>query len=166
MSLLDGGGNDTMTTVAEQVGLVTCAVPTSYIGGGWGSRRKVGNDASGYPGDRRGPRVDRSRKGEMTGQGTAPGELVVQTWRDVLRAVAFLRAASRSIDQLLGEPGSSAHHGQLEVALIQTSLSAQRALVMLTEARELLADLIFEVTRQPPQLEDAAKRDVHRGKKS
>ena len=86
--------------------------------------------------------------------------LVVRTRRDVLRAVAFLRAAAKSIDQLLGEPGSTAHYGQLEVALIQTSQYAQGALVMLTEARELLADVIFAVGRQHPLIEDAGRDDA------
>ena len=74
---------------------------------------------------------------------TTNEDLVVRTWRDVLRAIAFLRAASKSIDQLVREPAPTVSHGQLDVALIETSQSAQRALVMLTEARELLADLIF-----------------------
>ncbi len=67
---------------------------------------------------------------------------------------------------MLGEPGSSVRHGQLEVALIQTSQSAQGALAMLTEARELLADVIFAVARQPPQIEDAALGDAHEREKT
>lgn len=98
----------------------------------------------------------------MTGSGTANEDLVVRAWRDVLRAVPFLRAASRSIDQLLGEPGSSARLGQLEVALIQTSHSALQALVVLTEARQLLADLIFAAAPRPPPIEDPGLDDAHR----
>jgi hypothetical protein len=91
---------------------------------------------------------------------------MVRTWRDVVRAVAFLRAASKSIDELLGEAGSSARHGQLEVALIETSHSAHRALMMLTEARDLLADRLFAVARQPRQIEDAASDGARRQEKS
>lgn len=102
----------------------------------------------------------------MGGAWATNEDLVVRTWRDVLRALAFLRAASKSIDQLRGEPGASADHGQLEAALIQTSQSAHRALVMLSEAREVLADLIFAVARQPAQIQDAALHDSHRGQKT
>ena len=58
----------------------------------------------------------------------------------MVRAVVALRVAVRAVDRLVSGSRSTALDPQLAMTLIESSQSAQRALVMLSEARQLLAD--------------------------
>jgi hypothetical protein len=55
-----------------------------------------------------------------------------------LRAIAGARVVARDVDRLVGRSRSSTVQPELSIALIESSQSAQRALVMLMEARQLL----------------------------
>jgi hypothetical protein len=61
-----------------------------------------------------------------------------RSWADMVRAAAVLRVAVSAVDRLVRRFGSTALDPELAMALIESSQSAQRALVMLTEARQLL----------------------------
>ena len=67
-------------------------------------------------------------------------EVAGRTWADTIRAVVLLRLAIGAIDRLVGPSGAGALHPELAVALIDSSRSAQRALLTLGEARQLLAE--------------------------
>jgi hypothetical protein len=58
----------------------------------------------------------------------------------MVRAVGLLRVAVGAGDRLAGRCRSSTFHPELAMGLIETSQSAQRALVMLAQAKQLLAD--------------------------
>jgi hypothetical protein len=62
-----------------------------------------------------------------------------RSWADMVRAAAVLRVAVSAVDRLVRRFGSTGPDPELAMALIESSQSAQRALVMLTEARQLLA---------------------------
>jgi hypothetical protein len=62
-----------------------------------------------------------------------------RSWVDMVQAAAVLRVAVSAVDRLVRRSGSTAPDPELAMALIESSQSAQRALVMLTEARQLLA---------------------------
>jgi len=62
------------------------------------------------------------------------------TAADMVRASAVLRVAVSAVDCLVRSSGSTALDPELAMALIESSQSAQRAMVMLAEARQLLAD--------------------------
>ena len=67
-------------------------------------------------------------------------EIAGQTWADMVRALALLRTDVGRVDRLVERCLSSPSHPELAMALIETRHSAQRMLVTLAEARQLLAD--------------------------
>jgi hypothetical protein len=71
---------------------------------------------------------------------TSNEDIASETGADVARAVVLLRVAARAVDRLAESSREITIHPQLGMALIESSQSAQRALVMLTEAKQLLAD--------------------------
>jgi hypothetical protein len=77
------------------------------------------------------------------------------TWADMLRAVALLRWAVGELDRLAGPADAGTAHPQRAMALIESSQSTQRTLVVLTEARQLLGDRFGRVPLQDA-LSDAA----------
>ena len=85
---------------------------------------------------------------------TNQDEVPARAWADMARASALLRAVVSAVDRLIGRCLSNTIHPELAMALIESSQSAQRALVMLAEARLLLAD------RSPLPLLDAMTEGV------
>jgi hypothetical protein len=63
-----------------------------------------------------------------------------RSWADMVRVAAVQRVAVSAIDRLVGRFGLTASDSELEMALIESSQSAQRALIMVAEASQLLAD--------------------------
>jgi hypothetical protein len=74
--------------------------------------------------------------------------------RDVLRAHALLRAGVATVDRVLGHLNNCDADPQVKMALTETSQASHRALVMLTEVREILADLSGDHPSQTPMSED------------
>ena len=71
-------------------------------------------------------------------------DLVVRTRRDVLRADALLRAGVATVDRVLGQSNNSDANPEVAMALTETSHATHRALVKLTEIREMLAEFSEE----------------------
>ena len=69
-----------------------------------------------------------------------------RTCADVVRAVALLRLAVRAVDRLAENSFANTVHPELAMALIESSQSAQRALVILAEADQLLAERVYRST--------------------
>jgi hypothetical protein len=67
-------------------------------------------------------------------------DILALLWADTLRAIAVTRVVVREVDRLIGRSRSSSAQLELSMALIESSQSAQRALVMLVEATQLLAE--------------------------
>ena len=71
---------------------------------------------------------------------SAHEDAAVRAWEDMVRAAGVLRLAVSAVDRLLRRSPSTALDPELSMALIESSQSAQRALVMVSEAKHLLAD--------------------------
>jgi hypothetical protein len=81
---------------------------------------------------------------------TASEGLADRTWWDLLRAHTLLRAGVATIDRVLGGSNKSNTDPQVTMELTETSHATYRALVKLTEVREMLVDLSAEHPRQRP----------------
>lgn len=84
---------------------------------------------------RHSPEAQRSAAGE-----SAYEHLAARAWADMVRAADMLRAAVNGVGRLVRRTHPTALDPDLVMALIESTQSAQRALVMVSEARHLLAD--------------------------
>jgi hypothetical protein len=85
---------------------------------------------------------------------TTSEDLAGRTWQDVLRAHALLRAGVATVDRVLGHSDNSDADPQVAMALTETSHATHRALVKLSEVREMLADISEDRPSQRPMSED------------
>jgi hypothetical protein len=69
---------------------------------------------------------------------TTPRDLAGDSWPEVIRALAHLRAGVATVDRLLRGSGLTATRPQLMIVLTESSQATHYALVRLVEARELL----------------------------
>lgn len=83
-------------------------------------------------------------------------------WWDVLRAHDLLRAGVAEVDRVIDHSNESDADPQVWIALTETSQATYRALVKLTEVREMLADLRAEPPSQRPTSEEITAEDHRR----
>ena len=77
-------------------------------------------------------------------------------WRNVLLAHDLLRTGVAAVDRVLGDSNGSDADPQVWMALTEASQATYRALVKLSEARQILADRSAELPRQKPLSEPGA----------
>ena len=87
-----------------------------------------------------------------------------RNWADMVRAAAVLRVAVSAVDRLVRRSGATASDPELAMALIESSQSAQRALVMLTEARQLLAGHCARLSFEDTVTDIATAGSSHEGR--